>query len=86
MATQAERIAELEEQVTSLQAEVTSLKAKAEAPAEQADEAPADASSEALTALQTEVSKQREAIKLLVDCTKTMNENHTEIAEILGLE
>ena len=68
--TNLERINTLEEQVTTLESELAAVKEKAE--------------TDSPDALQEKIEKHDQAIKLLVECTKTMNENHVQIMEILA--
>ena len=68
--TNLERITALEEQVSTLEAEIATLKESAK-----------NTSPEAI---QEKIDKHDKAIRLLVECTKTQNENHVQIMEILG--
>lgn len=60
------------ERIEALEEKVTELEGKI-----------ADTDAEAVAALQETVQKQNQALKLIAETTKTMNENHTEIAALL---
>ena len=60
------------ERIESLEAKIAELEGKI-----------AETDAEAVAELQETVRKQNQALKLIAETTKTMNENHTEITALL---